>query len=149
MHAVSGCGGLDRSGAGDDTAAGEGPDLANSHRLCAARTTEKEELAMSYLSASKLTFSPKWADMNEDERLAEQVAALDIVSKYGGEIKAQYVLWSDNCLFSVIDYADETSALKSELAIGRRGAFVLQQQRALPLEDVIAWQDEARTVAGK
>jgi uncharacterized protein with GYD domain len=104
---------------------------------------------MSYLSASKLTFSQKWEDMNEDERLAEQVAALDIVSKYGGEIKAQYVLWTDGCLLSVIDYADETSALKAEMAISRRGAFVLQQQRALPLEDVMAWEDEARTVAGK
>ena len=49
---------------------------------------------MSYLSASKLTFSPKWADMSDDEQLAEQVAALDIVAKYGGDIKAQYVLWS-------------------------------------------------------
>ena len=91
---------------------------------------------MSYLSASKLTFSPKWADMNEDDRLAEQVAALDIVSKYGGEMKAQYVLWSDNCLLSIVNYPEETSAFKAELAIGRRGAFVLQAQRAVPLEDV-------------
>ena len=104
---------------------------------------------MSYLSASKLTFSPKWADMSDDEQLAEQVAALDVVAKYGGEIKAQYVLWSDNCLLSVIDYPEEISALKAELAIQRRGAFVLQQQRALPLEDIMSWQDEVRTVAGK
>ena len=103
---------------------------------------------MSYLSASKLTFSPKWADMSDDEQLAEQVAALDIVAKYGGEIKAQYVLWSDNCLLSVIDYPEEISALKAELAIQRRGAFVLQQQRALPLEDIMSWQDEVRTVTG-
>ena len=72
---------------------------------------------MSYLSASKLTFSPKWADMSDDEQLAEQVAALDVVAKYGGDIKAQYVLWSDNCLLSVIDYPEEISALKAELAI--------------------------------
>ena len=104
---------------------------------------------MSYLSASKLTFSPKWADMSDDEQTAEQVAAYDIVSKYGGDIKAQYVLMTDTCLFSVIDYPDETSAFKSELAIGRRGAFVLQNQRALPLEDILGWQDEARTVAGR
>ncbi|MEY2422181.1 MAG: hypothetical protein QOI95_2248 [Acidimicrobiaceae bacterium] len=104
---------------------------------------------MSYLSASKLTFSPKWPDMSEDEQTAEQVAAYDIVSKYGGDIKAQYVLMTDGCLFSVIDYPDETSAFKSELAIGRRGAFVLQNQRALPLEDIVGWQDEARTVAGR
>lgn len=104
---------------------------------------------MSYLSASKLTFTPKWADMSDEEQLAEQVAALDIVSKFGGEIKAQYILWSDNCLLTVVEYPDETSAFKTELAISRRGAFVLQGQRALPLEDVMSWQDEVRTVAGK
>jgi len=104
---------------------------------------------MSYLSASKLTFTPKWADLNDDEQLAEQVKALEIVSKYGGEIKAQYVLWSDNCLFTIAEYPDETSAFKSELAIGRRGAFVLEAQRAVPLEDVMSWQDEVRMVAGK
>lgn len=116
------------------------------HERC---NTEKWGLVMSYLNATKLTFSAKWDDMSDDERLAEQVAALDIVSKFGGEIKAQYVLWSDNCLLSVIDYPDETSAFKSSLAIGRRGAFLLQGQRALPLEDLMAWQDEIRTVAGK
>ena len=104
---------------------------------------------MGHLSASKLTFTPKWADMTDDEQLAEQVAALDIVSKFGGEIKAQYVLWSDNCLLSIVEYPDEISAYKSELAIARRGAFELQAQRAIPLEDVMSWQDEVRAVAGK
>jgi len=106
-------------------------------------------VGMSYLSASKLTFAPKWADMSDDEQTTEQVAAYEIVSKYGGEIKAQYVLMTDSVLLSVVDYPDETAAFKSELAIGRRGAFVLQNQRALPLEDIISWQDEARTVAGR
>ena len=77
---------------------------------------------MSHLSATRLTFSPKWDTMDDDERTAEQVAADDIVSKCGGEIKAQYVLWSDNCLLSIVDYPDEISAVKSELAIARRGA---------------------------
>ena len=104
---------------------------------------------MSYLSASKLTFAPKWSDISDDEQTAEQVAAYEIVAKFGGEIKAQYVLWTDNCLLSVVDYPDETSAFKSELAIQRRGAFVLQAQRALPLEDVLGWQDEVRIVSGK
>jgi uncharacterized protein with GYD domain len=104
---------------------------------------------LGYLSASKLTFSPKWDEMSDDEQTAEQVAAYEIVAKYGGEFKAQYVLWSDNCLLSVVDYPYEQSAFKSELAIGRRGAFVIQAQRALPLEDVLGWQDEVRTVAGK
>ena len=104
---------------------------------------------MSYLSASKLTFSPKWADMSDDEQTAEQVAAYDIVAKYGGDIKAQYILWTDGCLLTVVEYPDETSAYKTELAIQRRGAFLLQGQRALPLEDILSWQDEVRTIAGK
>ena len=75
---------------------------------------------MSHLSATTLTFSPKWDAMDDDERTAEQVAAYEIVSKCGGEVKAQYVLWSDNCLLSIVDYPDEISAFKSQLAIARR-----------------------------
>ena len=104
---------------------------------------------MSHLSATKLTFSPKWDAMSEDERTGEQVAAYDIVSKCGGEIKAQYVLWSDNCLFTITAYPDEESGFKSQQAIARRGAFVLQSQRAVPLEDVLSWADEVKIIAGR
>ena len=104
---------------------------------------------MTHLSASKLTFSPKWADMDDDARLAEQVAALGIVAKYGGETKAQFALAADACLFSVIDYPDEISAIKAALAIERRGAFVITQQSAIPLDELLSWQDELKTVAGK
>ena len=104
---------------------------------------------MSHLSATKLTFSPKWATMNDDEQLAEQVAAYDIVSKCGGEIKAQYVLWSDNCLLTITDYPDEESGFKSQQAIARRGAFVLESQRAVPLEVVLSWQDEVKVISGR
>ena len=104
---------------------------------------------MAHLSASKLTFSPKWDDMNEEERLAEQAAAYEIVAKCGGSIKAQYVLFSDSCLLTVVEYPDETAAQKSALAIGRRGAFVLQTQAALELDSLLSMQDEARELAGK
>jgi len=104
---------------------------------------------MSHLSASKLTFSAKWDTMSDDERTAEQVATYEIVAKCGGDIKASYVLWSDNCLLSIVEYPDEVSAFKSQQAIARRGAFVLQSQRAVPLEDVLSWQDEVRTIAGR
>ena len=72
---------------------------------------------MGFCSASKLTFTPKWADMSEDQRLAEQAAAYEIVAKYGGEIKGMYILWSDSCMLSIIDYPDEVSSVKSVLAI--------------------------------
>jgi len=109
----------------------------------------EEGVAMSYLTATMLTFTPGWDTMDDDERTAEQVAAYEIVSKFGGEIKAQYILWSDNCLLAVTEYPDEISAMKSELAIGRRGAFVLKSQRAVPLEDVLSWQDEIKVIAGR
>src|SRR3954453_374013 len=104
---------------------------------------------MTHLSASKLTFSPKWADLDDDARLAEQVAALEVVAKYGGETKAQYALVADSCLFSVIDYPDETSALKAALAIERRGVFVITQQTAITLDELVGWQDDLKTVAGR
>ena len=59
------------------------------------------------------------------------------------------MLWSDNCLFAITDYPDEVSAMKSQQAIARRGAFVLQSQRAVPLEDVLSWQDEVKIIAGR
>ena len=104
---------------------------------------------MSHLSATKLTFAAKWDAMDDEERLAEQVATYEIVSKCGGEIKAQYVLWSDNCLFTITDYPDEVSG--DEVPAGDRatGAFVLQSQRAVPLEDVLSWQDEVKIIAGR
>jgi len=104
---------------------------------------------MAHLSASKLTFSPKWEDMSDDERAAEQVAALEIVAKCGGSIKSQYLLVSDGCLLSITEYPDETTALKTALAIGRRGAFVLQTQTALPLDSLLSWEGEVREIAGK
>jgi uncharacterized protein with GYD domain len=49
----------------------------------------------------------------------------------GGEIKAQYWLVTDGCLFGVTEYPDEWSAFKSSLAIQGRGAFETQIQRAI------------------
>ena len=104
---------------------------------------------MAHLSASKLTFTAKWDDMSDDERTAEQGAAFEIVAKCGGSIKSQYLLVTDGCLMSITEYPDETTALKSALAIGRRGAFALQTQTALPLDAALSWQDEIRGIAGK
>ena len=104
---------------------------------------------MSYLSATKLSFSPKWADMSEDERLTEQIAAVEIVGKFGGEIKSQHVLPTESALFVLTEYPDEAAALKSQLAITRRGAFVLASQRAIPLDEFMSWQEEVIAVAGR
>lgn len=104
---------------------------------------------MTYTVAANVSFTPKWADLSDDEQLAEQVAAYEIVSKFGGEIKSQYALWTDNVLQTIVEYADEESSFKAEMAIQRRGAFIITAQRAVPLEDVLSWQDEVKAVAGK
>lgn len=95
---------------------------------------------MAHRSASKLTFSPAWADMTPDQRLAEQVAAMEIVAKFGGENEGQWWLWSDGVLLSVTKYPDEASGMKAVMAIVARGAFELQGQTALTLEEISGLQ---------
>lgn len=97
---------------------------------------------MAYRSASKLTFTPAWGEMNEDQRAKEQAAAYEIVAKYGGNIEGQWVLWTDGVLLSVVTYPDQASAVKAELAITSRGAFDLQGQSAFSLDEIIGWQAE-------
>ena len=97
---------------------------------------------MAYRSASKLTFSPAWQGMSQDERQAEQVAAMEIVAKNGGEQEGQWWLWSDQVLLSVTSYPDQASAMKAQMEIGARGAFELQGQTALTLAEIGQLQSE-------
>lgn len=97
---------------------------------------------MAYRSASKLTFTPAWAGMTPDQRQAEQVAAMEIVAKFGGENEGQWWLWSDGALLSITSYPDEASGMKSLMAIVARGAFELQSQTALSLEEIAGLQAE-------
>jgi len=95
---------------------------------------------MAYRSASKLTFTPAWADMTPDQRQAEQVAAMEIVAKFGGENEGQWWLWTDQALLSITSYPDEASGMKALMAIVARGAFELQSQTALSLEEIAGLQ---------
>lgn len=97
---------------------------------------------MAYRGASKLTFTSAWANMTEEERQAEQVAAMEIVAKYGGEQEGQWILWSDGVLLTITKYPDQASAIKSQMAIVARGAFELQGQTALTLDEMIEYQAE-------
>jgi len=95
---------------------------------------------MAYRIASKLTFSPAWGAMDAEERLAEQVAAIEIVAANGGAFEGQWVLWSDGVLLSIVSYPDLESSVRSEMAIQARGAFELSSQSALTLEEITALQ---------
>ena len=97
---------------------------------------------MSYRSATKLTFTPKFADLSEDQQMAEQVAAYEIVSKYKGEFEAQFVLYTDQVFLAVVNYPDEESAMKAQMAIQARGVYELHSQRALTLEEMLTLQAE-------
>lgn len=103
---------------------------------------------MSYRSATKLTFTPKFADLSEEQRLAEQVAAYEIVSKYGGEFEAQFVLMTDQVFLAVASYPDEESSIKAHMAIQARGVYELHSQRALSLDELIQLQADAAAAAG-
>ena len=65
---------------------------------------------MSHLSATTLTFSPKWDAMDDDERTAEQVAAYEIVSKCGGD---------QGCIPVRLAQAQPTARASREEATGR------------------------------
>jgi uncharacterized protein with GYD domain len=95
---------------------------------------------MAYRSASKLTFSPAWQSMNADQRAAEQVAAIELIAKYGGELEGQWWLWTDQVLLSITKYPDEASHMKASAAIGARGAFQLVSQTALTLDEIAGIQ---------
>lgn len=103
---------------------------------------------MAYLGASRMTFTPKYLGMSEEEKVAEQMAAYEIVSKCGGTIKGQYVLWTDNCLFSLTEFPDEASALLCHEAITVRGSFDMISQRAVPLDDAMKLYEDAKGIAG-
>ena len=102
---------------------------------------------MTYRSATKLTFTQKYAELSEDQRLAEQVAAYEIVAKYGGDFEAQVVLLTDQVFLAVVSYPDEESSIKSQIAIQARGAYELHSQRALSLEEMLQLQSEAAAAA--
>ena len=89
---------------------------------------------MAYRIASKLTFTDLYNRMTDEEQLAEQVAALELVAKNGGTIEAQYVLWGDAAVLSIVNYPDQQAAVRSELQILARRAFELSSQPAFTVE---------------
>lgn len=103
---------------------------------------------MAYVAAAKLTITQKFRNMNDADQLAEQMAAYEILAKCGGEMKGQWWLVTDSCIFSIGEYPDEASALLAQEAIDLRGAFELESQRALPLDEAMKLQADAKAIAG-
>ena len=102
---------------------------------------------MSYRTATKVTFTPEYDRMTDEEQLREQAAAYEIVAANGGTIDAQFVLWSDQCLLTVAVYPSIEACAKAEMQITARRAFQLQSQPAFTLEEALTIQAAARNEA--
>jgi hypothetical protein len=102
---------------------------------------------MPYRVASTLTLTDTFNRMTPDEQMAEQVAALDIVSSNGGVIEAQYGLWSDAAILTITTFPDQHACYRCEMQIGQRGAFTLRSQAALTMDELLTLTAEARAAA--
>jgi uncharacterized protein with GYD domain len=102
---------------------------------------------MTYRIASTLTFTDTYSKMTPDEQLMENAAALEIVAGNGGKIEAQYALWTDAAVLSIVEFPDQASCIRCELQITNRGAFQLRSQAALTIDEVMTLQSEARASA--
>ena len=102
---------------------------------------------MPYRVASTLTLTDTFNKMTPDEQMVEQAAALEIVTKNGGTIEAQYGLWSDGSIFTVTMFPDQNSCYLCEMQIGQRGAFTLRSQAALTRDELLTLVAKARETA--
>ena len=102
---------------------------------------------MSYLSVSKLTFTPAFANLSEEQRQTEQMAAYELVAKHGGDIVGLYVVPGEGHLLTLVRYPDERAAAKTLVAINNRGAYEVQGQRAWPLDEWMELASEATAVS--
>ena len=102
---------------------------------------------MSYRTATKVTFTPEFSKMTEEEQQSEQIAAMEIVTRNGGTFESIHVLPNENAALTIVSYPDERSALKAEIQIIARGAYNLQAQSCYTLDEWTAIMNEARAEA--
>ena len=98
---------------------------------------------MSYVSVTKISLTAKWADLSEDQRMAEQVAALETVAKHGGEMQGIWALPAEGTALAIATYPDERSSAKAVAALNNRGTYDLLSQRAWPLDEWLQLSSEA------
>ncbi|HEX4978916.1 MAG TPA: hypothetical protein VFV35_02515 [Acidimicrobiales bacterium] len=102
---------------------------------------------MTYRVVTTTTFTDAYWRMTKEEQDAELVAALDIVARNGGTIESMLALPDSRSAQTIGSFPDEASTRKAELQIEARGAFILQPQRAYPLDEWQALVDAAATEA--
>ena len=102
---------------------------------------------MSYQVVTRVTFAPEFSRLTEDEQTNELIEATAIVTRNGGTIDSTMVVPAEQAAIVFATYPDEKSSMKAHLQIAARGAYVLEPQRAYPLEEWLVIQQEARAEA--
>jgi hypothetical protein len=102
---------------------------------------------MSYRVATRVTFTPEFSRLTDEEQNNELVAALEIVTRNGGTIESTTVLPADQSALTIAVYPDPAAAAKAHIQIQARGAYQLQPQTAYSLEEWMQLMQEARAEA--
>lgn len=102
---------------------------------------------MSYRVITEVRFTDQFNKLTLDEQTAEQIEALQIVTRNGGAISDIFVVPTDQCAVTIAEYPDETASLKAHLQIGARGAYELTARRSYTLDEFTAISDAARAEA--
>lgn len=102
---------------------------------------------MPYQVITEVRFTDAFMKLTEAEQQAEQVKALEIVTRNGGTIDSILVVPDEQYAVTIATYADERSAHKSHLQVQARGAYTLRPHRAFPLDEWMAITAEATSEA--
>lgn len=102
---------------------------------------------LSYRVVTRVTFTPEFSRLTEEEQTNEQIAAMEIVARNGGTFESIVVLPGEQTALTTVVYQDEESSLKSHIQIQARGAYNLQPSRAYTLEEWMEIMQKARAEA--
>jgi uncharacterized protein with GYD domain len=105
---------------------------------------------MSYRVITEVRFTDQFNKLTPDEQMAEQVAALELVTRNGGTIADILVVPGDQLALTVAEYPDEAASMKAHLQIQARGSYTLNPKRTFTLDEWTAIVEAARqeTVVG-
>ena len=102
---------------------------------------------MSYRVVTMLRFTDQHNRLSEDEQQAEQIAAIEDVTRNGGELGDVFVLPHEKTAVVIATYPDEQSSIKAHLQIQLRGNYDLTPSRAFLLDEWMTLADQARAEA--
>lgn len=102
---------------------------------------------MSYRVMTKVSFTPEFTKLTEEEQNTELVATLEIVTRNGGTLEQTIVVPSEQCAYSIGVYPDASAATKAHIQIQARGAYQLSPVPAYSLEEWQSLMAEARADA--